>query len=78
MLAAAAALAAVVVVAAIVISQGGADDEDEAAAPPPRVERLQQDGVWLGDPNAPATLIEFADLQCPFCAEYATADSFRR
>jgi protein-disulfide isomerase len=67
----AAALAAVIVVAAIVISQGGADDNGEST-PPPRVERLQQDGVHLGDPNAPATLIEFADLQCPFCADYAT------
>jgi protein-disulfide isomerase len=66
----AAALAAVIVVAAIVISQGGADDDE--AAPPPRVERLQQDGVYLGDPDARATLIEFADLQCPFCAQYTT------
>ena len=66
----AAALAAVIVVVAIVVSQGGADD-DGGSAPPPRVERLQQDGVFLGDPNAPATLIEFADLQCPFCADYA-------
>jgi protein-disulfide isomerase len=65
MLAAAAAVAAIVVVAAIVISQGGA--EDEAAPLPP----LQQDGVSLGDPTAPATLIEFADLQCPFCADFA-------
>jgi protein-disulfide isomerase len=70
LLAAAAALAVVAVVAAIVISQGGADDGD-GAAPAPRVERLAQDRVWLGDPGAPATLIEFADLQCPFCAEYA-------
>jgi protein-disulfide isomerase len=64
------AVAAVVVVAAIVISQGGAADDEPASQP--RVERLQQDGVFLGDPNAPATLIEFADLQCPFCADYAT------
>jgi protein-disulfide isomerase len=27
----------------------------------------------LGDPNAPTTMIEFADLQCPFCREYAVA-----
>jgi protein-disulfide isomerase len=67
----AAALAAVIVVAAILISAGGADDGDEA--PPARVERVSQDRVFLGDPGAPATLIEFADLQCPFCAEFATA-----
>jgi protein-disulfide isomerase len=26
----------------------------------------------LGDPKAKATLIEFADLQCPYCAQYST------
>jgi protein-disulfide isomerase len=55
--------------AAALISQSGADDDEPSA--PPRVERLAQDGVFLGDPDAPATLIEFADLQCPFCAEFA-------
>lgn len=32
---------------------------------------LRQDGVTLGDPNAPVTIVEFIDLQCPFCAAYA-------
>jgi protein-disulfide isomerase len=74
LLAGAAALAAVIVVVAIVVSQGGAEDEEPSGAPAarPLVEGIPQDGVSLGDPNAPATLIEFADLQCPFCAEFAT------
>jgi protein-disulfide isomerase len=32
---------------------------------------ISEHGTLLGDPNAPATLVEFADLQCPFCAQYA-------
>jgi protein-disulfide isomerase len=78
----AAALAAVIVAVAIVISQGGAEDDEPSPAPqsdaPAQaqaedpLEGIPQDGVFLGDPNAPATVIEFADLQCPFCAEFAT------
>ncbi len=54
---------------------------DTATAPPAKVpgaaathklfrgipQRLNQ----VGDPNAPVTMIEFADLQCPFCRDYA-------
>lgn len=28
---------------------------------------LQQNGLTLGDPNAPVTIIEIADLKCPAC-----------
>jgi protein-disulfide isomerase len=74
------AVAAVIVAIAIVISQGGAEDEEPSPAPQSggaaqaedTLEGIPQDGVHLGDPGAPATLIEFADLQCPFCAEFAT------
>ena len=32
---------------------------------------IAQDGTSLGDPKAPVVLTEFADLQCPFCRDYA-------
>jgi protein-disulfide isomerase len=31
---------------------------------------IPQKGNTLGSPNAPATMMVFADLQCPFCAEF--------
>lgn len=48
------------------------------ALPPPvtrparmvRIERLDSD--VLGNPNAPLTIVEFTDLQCPFCRQFAT------
>lgn len=73
--------AALVVVVAILLSGGDDDDQPPArgsSAPTvaQEVEKLYdgvpQDGIHLGDPKAPATLVEIADLQCPFCAEYST------
>jgi protein-disulfide isomerase len=75
-------LAAVVVTGAIVVSNNGGDSEPPPAAtsqpgttPAEEVaalyEGVPQDGMFLGRGDAPATLVEIADLQCPFCAQYS-------
>jgi protein-disulfide isomerase len=69
------AFAAAIVVAAIVISQSGSDDGGGGEPSSTDVEQLfegiPQSGLLLGDPAAPATVIEFVDMQCPFCAEFS-------
>jgi protein-disulfide isomerase len=69
------ALAAVVVVGAILLS-GGDDDSPPAPAPAAKSDNdpyagIPQSGIHLGKATAPATLVEIADLQCPFCAAYS-------
>jgi len=68
-------LAAVIVVLVVVFSQGSGDSGGGPAADSKEVEKrfagIPQQGLVLGDPNAPETVVEFADLQCPFCGEFA-------
>ena len=82
-LGAAVALAAVVVVVLVLV--GGGDDDEPAqtggAATSGQVEGrdealalfdgIPQDGAALGRRDAPVTVYEFADLQCPFCRDVA-------
>ncbi len=32
---------------------------------------IPQDGLVLGDPDAPVTVVEWVDLQCPFCRDFS-------
>jgi protein-disulfide isomerase len=81
-----AAAAAVVVAGALIgvsLSGGGGDDDatPTPAAPPPAtgggggeetfLTGITQTGIELGDPDATVVVVEFADLQCPFCAQFA-------
>ncbi|MEI6792377.1 MAG: thioredoxin domain-containing protein [Actinomycetes bacterium] len=79
-----AALAAVVVVvAAILILVSSGDSNSGSGVPAANaplnglketkamLDGIPQNGNALGKPNAPVTMIEYADYQCPFCKQYA-------
>jgi len=76
----AALLVTVVVAAAVVtaIISSGSTSELRPGRPVPGAARalallrgIPQSEATLGDPQAPVTLVEFADLQCPTCASFA-------
>lgn len=69
-------LTIVAVAVLIVVSQSGSSGGDSenivAVAEVEReLEGIPRDGMVLGQPNAKVTLLEFADLQCPYCKGYA-------
>jgi protein-disulfide isomerase len=61
---------AAVLVAVVVAGGGGGKGGDNATADTSALNGIPQSGITLGSPKAPVTMVEFADLQCPFCAEY--------
>jgi protein-disulfide isomerase len=71
---------AAVLIGASQFSAGDADPSQPArafspepagASNPSLLAGIQQQGTALGSPTAPVTLVEYADLQCPYCAEWA-------
>jgi protein-disulfide isomerase len=57
------------------MAQAYAQAQAQAAQPPPPsgpVEIPIAGAHAVGDPNAPVTIIEYTDFQCPFCARHYT------
>jgi len=75
-LAAGAAFLAVAVVLVLIVvnsssSGSGGDTKLEGAAEVnQRLAGIPQEGMVLGDPKAPVEVVEFADLQCPYCKAF--------
>jgi protein-disulfide isomerase len=61
---------AIVLVAALVISSqlGHHSNKADVAA---MLRGIPQNGIALGNPQAPVTMIEFSDPQCPYCGVWA-------
>lgn len=69
-------LTIVAVAVLIVVSQSGSSGGDSenivsAAEVERELQGIPQVGMVLGQPNAKVKLLEFADLQCPYCKRYA-------
>lgn len=65
------AVAVAAVLASVVIAGGGSGTSTKTTSETSALKGIAQSGLTLGSPKAPVTIVEFADLQCPFCAAYA-------
>lgn len=60
--------AAAVLVAVALLLQGG---DSASGGQATDLSGIPQEGAFLGNPDADVLLIEYADMQCPFCRDYA-------
>jgi protein-disulfide isomerase len=74
------ALAALAIVAVMVAvgnarrPHHGSASQAAAAESSARLDGIPQHGIALGSPDAPVTIVELADMQCPFCAQFERED----
>src|SRR3954468_8982064 len=66
---------AVLVVAIVASGSGGSGGSKsgkvvDAGQVTARFKGIPQNGLVLGNPKAPVTFVEFADLKCPICRDY--------
>jgi protein-disulfide isomerase len=66
--------AIVIVLVAVLVSRSGGERVTPPAERASLLDSIPQEGPWLGAPDAPVVVEEYADLQCPFCAQFSTGD----
>lgn len=66
-----AAVAAAALLGGCAAPRGGVNGSAPPVATPAEAPATRSDGRTLGAADAPVTIIEFTDLQCPYCARFA-------